>query len=249
MFTINIRSNVNQIVAEFRDIGRRRVNTAIKVAINSTAHAVRQAEVEEMRRTLDRPTPYTLRSLYIKYATEKNQRAIVWLKDDGAGKGTVASKYLAPQIEGGTRRQKRFERALSARGLLPSGMFAVPGSGAKLDAYGNMSRGLIGQILSALGSAETKAGYSANRTAGSIKRRGKKLAQFFVGRPGKGLPLGVWQRFQFARGSAIKPVLIFVKGVSYHPRFNYFDVADRVVAAEMPRRLRDAFNAVRAASR
>ena len=255
MFTINIRSNANEIVRQFRETGHRKIRSAIKVAINSTAHAVRQAARVEMSRAFDRPTPYTLNSLFLKYATDRDLSAVVWLKDErAAGKGTPATKYLAPQIEGGARRMKRFERALKVKGLLPDGMFAVPGAGAKLDAYGNMSRGLIVQILSALGAAEINraglpaSGYDANRTASSIKRRGKKLAQFFVGRPGGGrLPLGVWQRStsDFGRkGGRIRPVLIFVKALQYKARFRYFEVAEATVKTEFPRRLRDALNAL-----
>jgi hypothetical protein len=188
---------------------------------------VKDIEVAEMKRVFDRPTRYTLNSLFVKRAQADDLSARVFLKEQPGH-----PHYLRPEIFGGPRLPKIFEQALRARGWLPSGMFAVPGSAAKLDAYGNMSRGQITQILSALGAAERMSGYSANRTPNSIKRRrGKKLPQYFVGRPGGGkLPLGVWQVFKFhgqLAGSAVKPILIFVRQPQYNARFNFYTVADR----------------------
>ncbi len=43
-------------------------------------------------------------------------------------------------------------------------MFVVPAEGARLDQYGNMSRGQMIQILSGLGALEYRAGFKGNAT-------------------------------------------------------------------------------------
>jgi hypothetical protein len=142
---------------------------------------------------------------------------------------------------------KRFEKRLQFMGLLPPGMFVVPGAAAQLDQYGNIKASLIEQILSALGAAEITAGYQANRTALSRKRKGAKLAEFFVGRPG-GAPLGVYRRYAFAHGSAVKPVLIFVRQPVYPARYHFQEIAAQVVREEFPLQFSDSYRLAVASS-
>jgi hypothetical protein len=173
--------------------------------------------------------------------------AKIWIKDD-AGKGTPAAKYLLPEIAGGARNMKRFERRLQLMGILPPGMFAVPGDGAKLDGYGNIPASTIEQILSALGAAEIYSGYTANRTPTSRKRKGRRIAEYFVGSPG-GAPLGIYQRFGFAHGSAVKPVLIFVRQPVYRPRYDFQEIAAKVVRDQFPRQFSEAYQRAVATAR
>ena len=128
---------------------------------------------------------------------------------------------------------KRFERALQRAGYLPDSWFAIPGDGAKLDRYGNMARSQIIQILSAL-KAFGEQGYTANRSAASSKRN-RNQPEFFAIKPNQrrgGLVPGVWQRYKFAQGNAVKPVLIFVSGAKYRVRFKFHDVARRIANRE-----------------
>jgi len=209
---------------------------ALAKALTFTAEAVRKAEKDEMLRVFDRPTPYTLRSLYLAWATPQKLEARVWFK----GADTGGFHYLKPQVYGGDRKQKLFESLFNTIGIQAGEMtrsefYIVPGSAAKLDAYGNISRGQLRQILSALGKGARTLGYSANRTAASAKRKGKKLENYFVGAPGNGSqPFGVWQRFGFALGSAVKPVLVFVRKPRYKARFDFHGVAKRVAQIEFP---------------
>lgn len=252
-FTINVRSNVVLVASNFRDLGQRQIPFATALALTRTAQAVKRAEIAEMQRVFDRPTPYTLNALYVKPATKANLSAHVWLKDD-TSKGTPAEKYLGAQIEGGGRRLKRFERALRAKGFLPEGMVAVPSSAVQLDSYGNMKSSQIVQILSAL-RAFGEQGYLANRTKVSAarKRKGKKQSQYFVSRPGGGrLPLGVWMRSTSdlgRSGGRIRPVLLFVKAPQYKARFKFHEIAEHTVATEFPKELKSAFEFAMATAR
>jgi hypothetical protein len=231
VITISVQSNIDKVVREFVATTKKQVSYAARKAVVKTAEDVRIAVVQDMRGVFDRPTPYTLRGVYNKLIKTDPPTARVWLKDDRGKGGSAAADYLAPQIAGGVRPQKRMEYALSANGYLPAGWVTVPGQAAKIDSYGNMSVGQVRSILSALGSAELTSGYSSNRTVRSAKRR-KNLPKFFVIVPGRGSHLhpGVYQRYTFAVGSAIKPVLIFIPAARYTARFHFMKVAEATVA-------------------
>jgi hypothetical protein len=230
MFQVDVRDNIAAVLTRVSD-RRKSLGVATANALNTTAFKIREQEIAEMKRVFDRPTAFTLNAFFVFRATAEKPIARVYLKEDTIGEG---KHYLRPEIYGGPRLPKGFELVLRSRGILPPGMFVVPGSAAKIDAFGNMSRGQLGQIMSALGAAEHVSGYSANRTPHSIKRRGRQLAEYFVGRPGHGLPLGVWQRFRFGMGSAVKPVLIFVNQPVYKKRFDFHALADRVANKAFP---------------
>lgn len=242
IFDIDVKGAVAYVADQMRD-KRKQVEFATAVALTRTAKRVEAAEVHEMTDVFNRPTPFTLSGTFVRPATTSNLSAEVKLKDF-AGKGTPAATYLAAQLRGGTRGLKRFERALIAVGAMPPGFRAVPGAAAKLDSYGNMDRGQIVQILSYF-RAFPEAGYKANMTD---KRRaalakGSKTRQgfaYFVGRPGDRLPLGIYQRVYFARGTAIKPVLIFVASVAYEAIFDFDFVAKLTVDAAFDEEFRRA---------
>lgn len=222
----------------------RQIPFASARALTRTAQLVQAAEVHEISDVFRQPTPYTLSAVALRPATKESQSAYVWIKSDSA-KGTPAEKYLSAEIEGGSRSLKRFELALRSVGALPDSYYAVPGSGAKVDSYGNMDRGQIVQIL-AFFKAFPEAGYRANITTAGRQRlaKGTKAKQgfaYFVGRPAGGkLPLGVWQRTSFAHGSSIRPVLIFVPSVLYEPIFDFYFVASTIITRNMDKEFRSA---------
>jgi len=235
---------------------QKQVAFATAVALTKTAKQIEAAEYKEMRDVFDRPTPYTMNSLYVRTATKSNLKATVMVKDN-TFKNRNPEQYLSPQIKGGARNLKAFERALRGVGVLPNGYYAVPGSAAKLDAYGNMSRGQIVQLISYFGGF-AESGSKSNMTSKSKlsfeRKQGRAVgagrAQFFVGSPADGkLPLGIWQRFNFATGTSIKPVLLFVRGVNYQKNFDFTYVAEstfnRVWRDNFDKALSDAIRTAR----
>lgn len=158
---------------------------ACAIALNQTAMAIRTEAAATMRKVFDRPVPYTLRSAVFDRATYTDLTARVW----HAEPERMSQHYLTPQVEGGERRLKGFERALGLGEL-------VPAMGAKMDRYGNVSVGQIRQILSVLGKAERGAGYSANITDRSRRRNTKARDYVIIDRRQRGrLVRGVYQRF------------------------------------------------------
>ena len=221
------------------------IRFATAFALTQTAKDVKAAEEHEMRDVFDRPTRYTLSSVFLKSATKTNLEAVVWLKDFAA-KATPATEFLMAQIAGGTRRMKRFEKALQTVGAMPQGYVAVPGAAAKMDANGNMNRGQIAQILSYF-QAFPEAGYKANMT----DKRRQQLAKgthtqagfsYFVGQPGGRLPLGIWQRVKAATSTKVQPVVIFVDGASYEAIFDFKYVAEMTVDRNFNRHFKKAYD-------
>lgn len=202
-------------------------------ALNKTAKEVKEAEIAEMKRVFDRPTPYALNALYLAPASKTDLNAVVGYKAF-AGKGTPAEKFLNPQVEGGGRNAKSHEKALRAAGILRPTEFCVPGPGADLDAFGNMKRAQLVRLLSQVRASRDA---TQNMTAKSRKRAVAGAGgRYIVLRPEAGdtrsnvygrAPAGIYLR-QNGR-YPIVPVLLFVKAPKYRDIFAFYAVAWRVV--------------------
>lgn len=193
-------------------------------ALNHVGNIARQELRREMSTVFDRPTPFTLNSVRIFNATPSKLEVELWVKDDkeNNSKALAPEDWVAPQVFGGGRVDKKSESLLRAKGILPAGLFIVPAAGAKLDQYGNLSRGQVLQILSGLSAAEGARGYTANASESARSLRKGHAKAFFVMRRGK-LPIGIAER----RGKDLVMVLAFVKQPQYRERYRFHDVVRR----------------------
>lgn len=216
-------TNLDDALADLKRLGPQS-NAALALALNEMGdEAVKQLQ-GEARTVFDRPTPFTINAFRILHASAKRPEAAVWVKDEksGAGGGQAPEAWFSPQVYGGDRRVKRSEYRLREKGILPSGMFLTPGPGARMDAYGNMSRGHMQQILSGLG-ADNPGGSTIVATQ-SRRSRSKGHAQaFFVIKRGK-TPFGIAER----RGKSMAVVLLFARQPNYSARFDFFRVVRQV---------------------
>jgi hypothetical protein len=198
-------------------------------ALTKTGQDIKQAQIETMKEVFDRPTKFTLNALYLKPATKRDLTAEVYFKE---GYGSIpAWRYLGPQVEGGPRVHKSHETRLIRAGVMKPEEFAVPGKGAKLDGFGNMSGSTIERILSQVQAAEQWAGYQANETARSRKRNKKRnTGRYFVlrpdgsGRAGRNVAPGIY--FRAGPGDMV-PVIMFVRQPRYKKRYPFFEVAEK----------------------
>jgi hypothetical protein len=236
MITFSVKSDLEATISRFARIAGDQMPFATAMALTRTAKAAKEEIERQLPSLIDSPTPYTLRGFRLYPATKQKLRAEVDFRV-AMGRGTQARDYLSPIVYGGERKLKAFERSLQRVGLLPSGMAAVPGSGANLDAYGNMSRGQITQILSYF-KAFGQQGYRANITdkrkasmAQGSKRKGTRGISYFVGKPNGGRhPTGIWQKTDLGElGSAIKPIIIFVSKPRYRKQLDVPGIAQRVI--------------------
>lgn len=257
-------SDMDRALREFGEDSRRRIEVAAQRAVLKTARALMEAERAEMQRVFDRPTRWTLNAFRVSLGKESLQAgklstaagseisAELRIKD---GYWYRSDNYLDTQITGGQRRQKAFERALQARGILPAGWFAVPGQKARMDAHGNHSPAEIRQILSWFGSAEMVAGSTQNMTDATRAKRRKGTRtrrgyEYFAVSPLRSsrvagrhlLHPGIYRRTFFGFGAAIEPVMIFINGAAYQPIFDFYGLGRRVAADNFPRLFREAFD-------
>ena len=215
---------------------------------------VKQEQQREMRDVFDRPTPFTLNSVFVKPASVKQPQAIVWFKDrtnrgysgTGAQTSGVAGlrHYLYPQVYGGKRQFKRSEALLLYAGALNRNRFLVPGREEKTDRFGNLSRGTLNKVLSAM---QAQADPLANQTERSKKRRSKKSrvdGYFAATHRGKTkhLKQGIYRRYKTGFGYAIKPVMIAVENVNYEERYPFFDVVKYTVQSQWEPVMNQAFS-------
>jgi hypothetical protein len=218
------------------DVEKNQLPFAASQAINETAKGLRQELASAMDKSF-RPlaTPYTKSSMFVKFATKRDLRAE--LSFPGTGRGTPGWKYLSPEVHGGERNLKRSERAFLLHDVLPPGMLTVPGKAARLDPYGDMSKGQIVQLMSYF-RVFNERGYKANISEKKRARmaKGTKRAApttYFVsrGRSLEGraqhLPPGIYQKVAFAQGTAVRPLVRFIPAARYSKRFPMNDIANR----------------------
>lgn len=236
MTTITLPADVRQAIDSIDAALQRQIPFATKLLLDELALGVKAEQEREIRRIFDRPTPYTQRSIFIRRATKARLQALVWVKDDLAG--APDTNYLDSQVFGGARRFKRFERALQRVGVLPAGWYAVPGVGATLDAYGNMSRGQIVQLI-AYFDAFGEQGFRANLGTKGRDRlrkgtRNRQAKEYFAAVPGvrrtAHMQPGIYEaRFTGFGRTTPKPVLVFVRNVTYRKRWDWEGIARRYI--------------------
>lgn len=214
------------------DIEKRQLPFATATALNRTAEAVKVAEVNAMKAEFDRPTRFTLNSLFIKHAKKGRLESVVWVKDY-ASKAQAPTRWLLPEVMGGSRGQKRSEALLSGKGILPSGRALMPGKGMALDSHGNVSRGQMQKILSGLGAQGDRHANSTDsrRSVGNSKR-------FFVLGKGSGA-LGIAAR---TGKRTVRMMLAFGKTPSYGSKLDFFGIANRVIRKRLPDEMRQAMS-------
>lgn len=233
MIGFNVTSNIDQVLGYTARI-HPQFSYANALALTRTAMKVRDAVKAELPHVFDRPTRFTLNSLFLRGATKARQEALVWFKDTG---DASAGEYLKPQVFGGTRPQKRFEKRLQNAGIMPPGWVAVPGKGAKIDSYGNMSSQQLVQLMSVLRAQLDPQQNITDRSAKRAKASGKSR-DYFVSGPrvaarapnGGRLPFGVYQRI----GGKVLSILFFVPQAKYSQRLDFFGIAERTARVEYP---------------
>jgi hypothetical protein len=228
MITLDVRSNLKEVTRQLNRFERQFVPIATAKALTFTAEKVRDAERFKMESVFDRPTRWTLNSMYLKTATVRDLVAAVYFKDElgmKVGSGTPGAVYMLPHIHGGTRKVKPFERRLSP--FMAGHRYAMPGAGMVLDRHGNIPRGTVTKILSqvrALGNYQ-------DQTAATKKRNKRKGGvEYFWPKPGSGLKSGIYKR----QGRRIMPALIFTSTATYRPRFPFYEFGIAVARVRFP---------------
>lgn len=248
---IHVTMDIKALMATLTDLEKRQLPFAVQTALNLTADELRAAYQHEMRDSFDRPTPYTLRGIRIRYATKKTLDAEVRLQD--AGGRNRPSQYLRPEIQGGPRRLKAYEIQLGRR-------YTVPGREMARDMYGNLQGGIITRALAQMGilrgGVTQRSSQEQAEAAAKLQKRRKSLGKsgrpvYFVGRPGGGrLPEGLWERRKIGQYWVTRPVLIFLdQAPTYSPRLEWEFTAQHVHRTHFETNFRQALAYARATAK
>jgi hypothetical protein len=123
---MRITNNIKEVERGLSDVARRQIPFATALAINEVLGDIRKNWEKRLRKSLDRPTPFTMKAFAVRRATKRSLTGMVFAKD-------VQAAYLQWLEDGGTRAPKR--RAI----LVPVGQ--------RLNKYGNMPRGAVARTL------------------------------------------------------------------------------------------------------
>lgn len=245
---ISVKVNIDGAI---KALGRleKQQRVATMIALTKTAKHAQKMMQDEFKQRFDRPTPTVMKSLFVEPARKDKLAARMYLKDKplGGKNRRSMSEILEHHFVGGGRQHKQLEDVLRQYGYLEQGEVIVPGAAAKMDRYGNMSRGQITQILSQIGLV--RAGFDSSPTASKRSRRNvaragvifwsggpmsarRKLvdrasgiAYGYSGTGATNLPKGAWMR----AGRSVKPLMIVVKGASYRRRFDFLRTGQAAV--------------------
>lgn len=127
MLDISVRFDVKALNKQLDALASKQLPFAAAQAINVVAKKLQAAEQENMRKVLDKPTPFTLNSVSVKLANKTSQTAMVFVKD-------IAAAYLLPYEEGG-------QNKLNSRALIKP-------VGQKVNQYGNLPRTTVKRLAS-----------------------------------------------------------------------------------------------------
>lgn len=203
---------IADVIRDVRGVHSSVIPYAAAAALTKAAQRAEKSVVSEMRSSFRNPVAYTLGATRIEPATKDSLTARVAVKDQAGGRGTRPESYLLPEVEGGGRNEKGFERALRLAGLLTTGERAMPGAGVQRDAAGNVSGATVRSVLR-----------QAIRT-GSGKRGAK--SGVFVGAVGRKQTRGIWER----RDGGVKPLFIFTRNLpTYSPRLDFTGAVEKSV--------------------
>lgn len=219
---ILFQTNIRQFEAELSMRLRRQVPYAASRALNDTADEAMDAIRTHMQRQFDRPTRWTLNAFRVDRANKAKLSAVIELKD-----AQKRQHYLRVEARGGIRPmtgvEKLLERRLAYAGIIQT---VTPASGARLDRFGNLSRGQRNQILSAI---QAQRDSHANTTKRS-RARNRRRTQYFVPREGSRLSPGVWARTS-KRGSVRKVLHFSAAQASYRKRLFLHERVQRTARA------------------
>lgn len=231
MATISIQADVKEAMRALDVVSKRQIPYATVLMLNELAKTSKISTEKQIKGKLDRPTNYAQRMIGIKYANKVNLTSQVNVRGSVSGGET---KVLGHLFAGRGRSGKGFEGALVDRGIMPRGMWAMPGEGAPLDQYGNIRRSFIKQLISYLTSFKVvkKSAQFENRQRKQVK--GATTSQYFVVNQNKqgGLPMGIWQHIGFGSGKSFRPVIMFVSKEPVYDRYFDLDRTARDVIAQ-----------------
>lgn len=243
---LTVKTTVRGLTSARKELKRVAMGQRIGMArgLTRTARDVQRAVQQEQLRVFNRPGAYVMRAWWVQQADARASgqvQAAVYLAKDPQ----YSRHPITPQVVGGNRATKRFERSLQGKAAMPPGWYAVPTENA-LDSGGKVRKGLIQQIV-AQASRQLQVGYGkqlgykqskkeksyrvkAQRNAGGqfvfvTRRRGKLAPGVYLAEgSGVGKKVGPFRR------NTLIPLFRYVPTVIYRERLDFYGIARRIVS-------------------
>jgi hypothetical protein len=205
----------------------RLIEKAVVGAVAETVNDVHRAQLEEMKLSLAKDSPFLKRGLWKVQPFGKGRDiATAGTRFSNIGSRGTPAAIIGPNIKGGGRGNKASAKALAAKGILPAGYFTVEGRNYPRDAKGNITRGRYSQMLDALGAISKEDRSKQPKGA----QRDRKGVSFFLIKRG-GQPFAIAER----KGDDVKIMLVFVRGTDYRKKYDYKGAGDKQLAYSLPR--------------
>jgi hypothetical protein len=209
------------------------IEKAVVGAMSETVNDIHAAQIQEMKLSFDRPTPWLQKGLIkaLPYGKDRQfggKRLGQTLAQSGTyfeefPVGRSPNDVVKPHVYGGSRRQKANEKRLMSIGALPQGGFAIMGREYPRNNYGNIPGSVYSKMLADLGTIPT---------AQAAKKNQGKAARFFVmTAEGSDAPTHIAERV----GKNLRTVLVFTQSVNYQKRYQYHKVGKEQLAYSLPR--------------
>lgn len=213
---ISVQHHLRDATRAISEFAAKQVPFATAQALNALAVDVQRAEQANMRRVLDRPTPFTVNSVRVQRANKRNLVATVFVMD-------IAARYLEPYEVGG-------------KNVLNGRAFLNPRHQA-LNQYGNIPRRTIARLATRsdifIGKVKTKNGMVSGvwQRTNDVARVTSKTGK--VRKTRKGLNTS----------GRMKLLIAFTDAHPVRQRLRYRELAQRVVDRQFRRRFDGAMAA------
>lgn len=241
---IKIKTNAEDVSKAVKSAGGRQVKFALKNTVNDLAFQAKRGHKQYVNQVFDRPTRWTENATEVLKASPKagSMRYLAaWVQlKETAFKGVGAVQYLKAQAKGGTRADKRSEKALRAKGILPPGYqtLVMP---KYQNRYGNISGPLMVKILSYL-RVFGEQGYNMNRNLSAAQRKtALKNMKRMHDNPDKYFVLyskkqkrniGIFERKAGRNANGLpnaEPILMFIRTPRYVKRYDLPSYVEKTV--------------------
>lgn len=218
MIDISVRFDVKALNKKLDALASKQLPFATAQAINATLKIAQEAERENMRKMLDRPTPFTVNSVAVKRADKRSLTGRVYVKD-------IAAAYLEPFEDGGTHKLPGSGRT-----------WLNPKDKSLLNQYGNFARNKLasmrGRSDTFIGAVKTKSGEEVSGLwQRPVIRKNQKVRGKSVVRKGPNIT------------GKLKLLMRFGDPIAVKQKLGYRETAQRIVAKHFQAELKKAMDA------
>jgi hypothetical protein len=217
------------------------IEKAVVGAMADTVDDVHRAQITEMGPSFKKVSPYVKKGLIkaLPYGKDR-QFGGKRLGQSLANSGTYFEDFpsrgspnsiIAPNVFGGTRREKASESRLRMQGLIMPAGFAIQGDDYPRGSSGNINGARYSEMLAAIGALSD----TARSQMPKGKQRNRKGVSFFAmvpkgGRKGD-MPMAIAER----RGGDLKIMLVPARKVGYTKKYDYYGVGRKQLNYSLPR--------------